>query len=75
MPESLPFTRSAAAQGAAMTAISAARQLEIFDSALTVDPALAEAEKHLPEESKKKIPSNSTSTKSKYLPASQQKDN
>lgn len=35
----------------------------------------AEAEKHLPEESKKKIPSNSTSTKSKYLPASQQKDN
>ncbi|MDD3886183.1 MAG: hypothetical protein PHI35_04880 [Victivallaceae bacterium] len=47
MPESLPFTRSAAAQGAAMTAISAARQLEIFDSALTVDPALAEAEKHL----------------------------
>lgn len=34
----------------------------------------AEAEKRLPEDEKKKIPANSTSSSSKYLPPSQQKD-
>ena len=42
-----PFSRSLAAQKAALCAVTAAKELELIDGAIAVDPRLAEAEKQL----------------------------